>query len=338
MENQSTKYNALLLIVGLLFIIWGVLGLMDSKNYAYSGYDTDGNNTIIQVREGSPSEAAGLMVGDVMKSYDGIAVEDTKSFAKRARTEIGDVVEVVVDRDGEEQTLNITYSELPAKNASLNMAAFIMGLLFVLLGLLVHTKKKTALTLSFAVFSVFFGFVWFNGPNIEPGFLEQLVNSVSTTLVMFAVAAMAGFALKYPPKSAFLGGGSSKWLYAPAAVIVVIIWILNFAQPDSTSTLNTTMRMLFGVIILYYFGMALITLIRKYAKANAEERSANGLNLMLLGVILGILPFLINFIITRISPTTILPGSDYLFLTFAFIPIFFALALMKMKKAEPIES
>ncbi len=338
MENQSTKYNALLFIVGLLFIIWGVLGLMDSKNYAYSGYSTDGNNTIIQVREGSPSEAAGLMVGDVMKSYDGIAVEDTKSFAKRERTEIGDVIDVVVDRDGEEQTLSITYSELPAKNASLNMAAFIMGLLFVLLGLLVHNKKKSALSLSFAIFSVFFGFVWFNGPNIEPGFLDQLVNSLSTTLVMFAVAAMAGFALKYPPKSSFLDGGSSKWLYAPAAVIVVIIWILNFSQPDSTSTLNTTMRLLFGVIILYYFGMALITLIRKYAKASTEERSASGLNLMLIGVVLGILPFLINFIITRISPSTILPGSDYLFLTFAFIPIFFALALMKMKKAEPIES
>jgi membrane-associated protease RseP (regulator of RpoE activity) len=338
MENQSTKYNALLSIVGLLFIVWGVLGLMDSKNYAYSGYSTDGNNTIIQVREGSPSEAAGMMVGDVMKSYDGIAVEDSKSFAKRARTEIGDVVEVVVDRNGEEHTMSITYSELPSKNASLNMAAFVMGLLFVILGLLVHTKKKTTLSLSFAVFSVFFGFIWFNGPNIEPGFLNQLVDSISITLVLFAIAAMAGFALKYPPTSTFLGGGSSKWLYAPAAIMVVIIWILNFVQPDSTSTLNMTMRLLFGLVILYYFGMALITLIRKYSNANAEERSSTGLNLMLLGVILGILPFLINWIITRLSPSTILPGIDYLFLTFAFIPIFFALALMKMKKAEPAES
>ena len=338
MENQSKKYNTLLLILGVVFIIWGVLGLMDSKNLAYAGYNTDGNNTIIQVKEGSPSEAAGLMVGDIMKSYDGIAVEDSKSFAKRPRTAIGDVVEVVVDRNGEEHTLSITYTELPSKSASLNMVAFIMGLLFIILGLWVHTKKKTALTLSFAVFSVFFGFIWFNGPNIEPGFLDKLVNSIDTTLVMFAVAAMAGFTLRYPPKSSYLDGGSSKWLYAPAAVIVVIIWILNFAQPDSTSTLNTTMRLLFGIIILYYFGMALITLIRKYAKASAEERTSQGLNLMLWGVILGILPFLINFAITRISPSTILPGADYLFITFAFIPIFFALALMKMKKAEPIES
>ncbi|HEX9826687.1 MAG TPA: PDZ domain-containing protein [Flavobacteriaceae bacterium] len=331
MNDQSTKNSGILKIAAVLFIIWGILGLMDAKNYSYSGYSTDGNNKIIQVKEGSPAEAAGMQVGDVIKSYDGISVIDSKAFSKRKRTEIGQTVEIVVDRNGEEQALQVTYTTLPDKNNTLNMSAFIMGLLFIVLGLYVDLKKKTALSFAFAVFAVFFGFIWFNGPYINPGFLNEFVDSISIALIMFAFVALARFILQYPPESSFLNGGNSRWTYVPAAVMVLIIWILNFAQPDSTSTLKVTLRTLFGVVIIFYFGLALITLIRKYSKASAEERKSSGLNQMLLGTVLGLLPFLISFTITIISPATILPGDDYMFLTFAFIPIFFSMALLKKK-------
>jgi len=331
MNDQNTKNGGILKIAAVLFIIWGILGLMDAKNYSYSGYSTDGNNKIIQVKEGSPAEAAGMQVGDVIKSYDGISVIDSKAFSKRKRTEIGQTVEIVVDRNGEEQALQVTYTALPDMNNTLNMAAFIMGLLFIVLGLYVDLKKKTALSFAFAVFAVFFGFIWFNGPYINPGFLNEFVDSISIALIMFAFVALARFILQYPPESSFLNGGNSRWTYVPAAVMVLIIWILNFAQPDSTSTLKVTLRTLFGVVIIFYFGLALITLIRKYSKASAEERKSSGLNQMLLGTVLGLLPFLISFTITIISPATILPGDDYMFLTFAFIPIFFSMALLQKK-------
>lgn len=329
MSNQNTKFGGILKIAAVLFIIWGILGLMDAKNYSYSGYNTDGNNTITKVKDGSPAEVAGMQVGDVMKSYDGILMADSKAFNNRKRTEIGQIVEMVVERAGEELALQVTYTELPNKNSTLNMSAFIMGLLFVFLGLYVYLKKKTALTFAFALFGVLFGFIWFNGPYINPGFIRNLVNSIDIAIVMFSFVALARFILQYPPQSSFLNGGNSRWIYAPAAVIVLIIWILNFVQPDSTSTLNVTLRMLFGVIIIFYFGLALITLLRKYSKANTDERKSLGLNYMLLGAVLGLIPFLIYFTVNQLSPTTILPGDDYMFLTFGFIPIFFALALIQ---------
>jgi hypothetical protein len=329
MSNQNTRNGSILIIAAVLFIIWGVLGLLDAKNYSYDGYSTDGNNTIVQVREGSPSEGAGMLVGDVMKSYDGIAVTDSKSFSKRGRTEIGETIEIVVDRNGEEHTLQVTYAELPDKNNTLNLMAFIIGLLFIILGLFVNYKKKTALSFAFAVFALFFGYIWFNGPYFKPGFLNELVASINITLIMFAFVALARFILQYPPKSSFLKGGDSRWIYAPAAIIVLVIWVLNFTQPDSTSTLNVTLRMLLFVIILFYMGLALITLIRKYLNASPEERRSTGLSLMFLGAILGLLPFIIFFTIDQISPSTILPGNDYIFLTFAFIPILFSMALMQ---------
>ena len=328
MNEKQTKYTTILQIVGVLFIIWGILGLMDAKNYSFSGYSSD-NNTITQVKDETPAENSGMQVGDVIKSYDGILVTDTKAFSKRKRTEIGQTIKIIVDRNGEEQALQITYSALPDKNSTLNMVAFIMGLIFVLLGLYVHLKKKTALTFTFAVFGVFFGFVWFNGPNINPGFLNNLIDSINITIIMFAFVALARFILQYPKESSFLNGGNSRWIYAPAAVIVLVLWVLNFVQPDSTSGLNVTINMLFFAVILFYFGLSLITLIGKYSKANTEERKSLGLNYMLLGAVLGLLPFLMFFIVNQLSPTTVLPGDDYMFLTFVFIPIFFSMALMQ---------
>lgn len=328
MSDQNTKNSSILKIAAVLFIIWGILGLMDAKNYSYAGYSSD-NNKITQVREGSPAEAAGMQVGDVMKSYDGIAMSDSKAFSKRNRTEIGQTVEIVVDRNGEEQTLQVTYVALPDKNSSLNIAGFVMGLLFIMLGLYVDSKKKTSLSYAFSVFGVLFGFIWFSGPYINPGFLRQLVNSLDIAIIMFAFVALARFILQYPPQSAFLNGGNSRWTYAPAAIMVLIVWVLNFTHPDSTSVLNTTMSTLFFVVVIFYFGLSLITLINKYSKASAETRNTTGLNHMLLGAILGIVPFLIAYTINQISPTTILPGDDYMFLTFAFIPIFFTVALLK---------
>ena len=65
MNAQSSKYSTLLLIVGVLFIVWNILGIMDSKNYTYDGFNTDDNFTINKVEAGSPAESAGLQVGDV---------------------------------------------------------------------------------------------------------------------------------------------------------------------------------------------------------------------------------------------------------------------------------
>ena len=54
--------------------------------------------------------------------------------------------------------------------------------------------------------------------------------------------------------------------------------------------------------------------------------------------LLKMMQLLIAVLFQTISPKTILPGEDYVFLTFVAIPVFFTLALIKQEKNVAVES
>jgi hypothetical protein len=327
MSEQISKYGMAINAVAVLFIIWGVLGMMDAKNYTQSGYFTGDNWSVLDVEEGSPAEAAGLQVGDLIKSTGGIEVTDTKALNARERPAIGETREIVVDRNGEEVTLQLTYAALPDDDKTNNMIGFIIGILFVVAGAYANFKHKSDLSTAFAIFSICFGFLFLSGPYLGTGFFSTIINILSTAVVLFSFTALVIYMLKYPPESAFLNGKNRKLIYVPMLVIIVV---LEITQMDNSATLNTVMRLLFGAFIISYFLIAVITQIRKYNKADATEKSSKGLTLMLIGIIIGIVPILVYFTIGTISPGTDLPGNDYVFFTFAAIPIFFTMALNKL--------
>ncbi len=328
MSTNSSKYTAVLFIASVVFIIWGVLGLMDAKNYTSSGFQTDDNNVIVYLEPDSPAEKSGMQVGDNVLSSGGIDINDNKALSQRDRPKAGDTREYVVDRNGEEISLELTFSVLSSKDRNLNTLGFVVGLLFILIGLYAHNSHRTNLSLSFAVFAVCFGFIFMSGPHFKPGMLNNVVNSLSSLIVIFSFATLANYILIYPKKSKY----KQKLLFLPGVLAVLLIWFLNFMPPESTGTINMAIRLFFGAIIIFYFGTALLTLLRKYLKANAAERRSRGLNMMFVGSLIGLLPILIYFTANTISPGINLPGNDYVGLTFAAIPIFFMLALNQLAK------
>lgn len=333
MTMQKSSYSALLVIVGILFIIWNILGIMDSKNYTYSGYSTDDNFTINRIEEGSPAENAGLQIGDVLKSTGGIAVSDSKALNKRQRAMIGETREYVVDRGGEEVTTQLTFSEQTDKDKNLNRVGDIMGLLFIIIGLFANYKFKSELSFAFAVFAVSFGFIFSGGAYISSPVLGSIVGILRTAVVLFALTSLAIYMLKYPPVSTFMSSKNYKMIFLPMILLLVIISILEIMQPDRTGTLNMVMRLLFGFFIVFYFGLSVVTLLRKYMRSSSVERNSKGLTMMLIGTVVGLLPILLYFFIGLIAPSSDLPGNDYVFLTFLAIPIFFYLALNQLHKA-----
>ncbi|MEO0372523.1 MAG: PDZ domain-containing protein, partial [Pseudomonadota bacterium] len=72
------------------------------------GLDEVAGALVTDVPEG-PAEDAGMLAGDVILSFDGADVADTRGLVRRVgNTEVGKTVRVVVFREGQTQTLKVT--------------------------------------------------------------------------------------------------------------------------------------------------------------------------------------------------------------------------------------
>ena len=78
-----------------------------------------GGALVSSVEPGSAADRAGVKRGDVIKSFNGLAVHDTNSLRNRvASTMPGSNATVVVLRDGREQTLTVKLGELAASRTA----------------------------------------------------------------------------------------------------------------------------------------------------------------------------------------------------------------------------
>jgi membrane-associated protease RseP (regulator of RpoE activity) len=89
----------MLVAVGLLFSVYATRGELVELPGAH----------VTALAPGGPAEAAGLREGDVIRSIDGVAVDGPDELGRAVRRhEPGAVVDVVVERDGVEQTIQAT--------------------------------------------------------------------------------------------------------------------------------------------------------------------------------------------------------------------------------------
>ncbi len=333
-ERHRTKFLALAAVV----LLSGLGGVMDIGNQTTTGYQTDGNNKVIQVTPGGPAEAAGLHVDDMITSIGGIAVEDTKAQTARPRATIGEVRTYEVMRDGTAVSLDMTYAALDGTPLMLAYLGTVVGLCFLLFGLWAYLRGPTPATTLLAILGLTFGLAFLGTPYFESLTIRNLVGAVVVTTVLMGFAVLLHFLLTFPTRRPFMEkGNATKILYGPAILVAALIIWVNVFQPDATSTLNLFFRTVIGLFFVGYFGLSLLTFLRSYASAPPETRSSDGLNLMLVGVVLGLGPSVVSGVVGLVSPSTILPGSQYYFLLLGLIPITFAMATTKAQSAVAID-
>jgi hypothetical protein len=332
------------LVVAALFAIWGILGLVDQSRVPYSGYYTDGNNTVTRVDAGSPAEAANLKAGDYIMSTAGIPMQDTRALSRLPRAAIGETRTLVVEPRSEialgaaeipaSRSLNITYAGLPGRNMAIGYAAFIVGLCFLVFGLWPSLRMDTRSATLLALMGLCLGLAFFAGPYIRSAGLRTLVSAVQLVIILFGFAFLLHFMLEFPKAKTVMGNrGIIWWIYGPAALFALFTLYLNIFQPQGTSTLNVVVTALFGIFVVLYFGLALWAMIHTYVRATAEERSRYGLNFMLIGVIIGLVPVTFSSLIGIFAPRFVPAGVDFYFLTLVLVPIALALAVAKLRPA-----
>ena len=317
-----------LLVFAAIVVIYGVLGWLDVSNYAQGGWATDPDNTVTQVLSGSPAEAGGLQVGDKITSLGGIAVTDAKAQLRRARPEVGETWEFVVERDGATMSLDITFGEPVAERKFLAHAGFLVGFCFIGFTLRAYMQKQSESTQALAIAGVLFSLVFITGPYFENYMVRSVDAAVGALLIWLGVASLLNFLLVH------LRSGGNRLVYLPGVAAGLFIAWRVLATPEATTALNNFSNIFIGVIAAFYLLASLVTVYRSFSGATASERESQGLQLMLIGALIGLVPPVIGILAGVIAPQTVLPGQNFYFLTFIAIPIAWSMAVLKAPGAS----
>ncbi len=271
-KSDAARHKTALVALAGLIILWGALGVLEVGNVPFSGYTTDGDNNVIQVTAGSPSEAAGIQVGDRLRSVGGVAVEDTRAGLNQPRAEVGEVRTIVVERDGETVTADLQYSAMPGRAKLLAYLGALIGLCFLGFGLWAYTGAPGRQTTRLAVLGLLFGLAFLGGPYISSAILRAIIGSVSLFAVIMGFAVLLNFVLNFPKEG---DGRRARMIYAPAVVVGLIPVLFTILRPTATSGVNLFFRLLFGLFIVGYFGLSVIVIARTFSKASRDASAAH---------------------------------------------------------------
>jgi hypothetical protein len=317
-----------LLAFAAVLVIYGLLGWLDVGNVAQGGWATDPDNTVTQVLAGSPTEAAGLQVGDKIISLGGIAVTDAEGRTRRARPEVGETWEFVVERDGATVSLDVTFGEPVPERKFLAHASFLVGFCFIGFTMRAYLQKQTASTQALALVGTLFSLAFLGGPYFENYMLRSVDNAINVFLIWFGVASILNFLLVH------LKSGGNRLLYLPALVVGLFIAWRILATPEATSGLNNFGNVLFGVVAGFYLIGSLVTVYKSFSGASASERKSQGLQLMMIGALIGLVPPIVSIVVGVIAPQAVLPGQNFYFLSMIALPITWSMAVLKGSGAE----
>ncbi|GJM10727.1 MAG: hypothetical protein DHS20C11_30030 [Lysobacteraceae bacterium] len=330
MTTAAQQYKIPMLVFGTLFLAWGLFGWIEITNLAQGGYDTDGNNTVTQVLPGSPSEEAGLKVGDFVASVDGIATSDAEALSNRPRPVVGETRRFSVERDGASMDIDITFGEPVAERQFLAHAGQFIGFCFLVFAFMAYLKRPSDVTLTLAFTGLCLAMAFLIGPYFESATVRSAINALLNVIVFLGVGSLLHFLLLYPSTHPFLSKPNAKlMLYAPALVAGLFLAYRVIVTPAATSGLNTFTNILTGAVIVFYLLGSLVRIFNTYRSASVEERSSKGINLMLIGTLIALGPVMISSLVGIFSPQTVLPGENYYSLTVVLLPITWSIAAMR---------
>lgn len=335
--TDYARYKTLLSLLAAAVFIWGVLGTLDIRNIPFTGYVLSPDRVVTIVRENSPAAAAGVKVGDTVTKIDGIAVTDFASLAAQPRPGINSSGSVSVKRGATEETLTLKYGSQPMVDLIAGFgAATLTGLAFLILGLMVYLKNPRRLSTMFCSLSLLFAVVLFNNPYFASSVQRRLIGGALIFLVAMLFAVVLDYCLTFPTTKKIIA--ARAWLRQAIYVIVgafgVMVATIIVTTPTMTDARTMLLSLAFGILFGGYILLSVIAVAHSYIKASTQERSATGLNLMLLGMLIGFGPLLLSILVHSISPHMgELPGERFYSITLLAIPIGLAMASMTLKPA-----
>jgi len=336
--SQNAETVALL-AAAIIALVFGALAALEVENRRYIGYRVSDESRVLRVDHDSPGAAAGLRVGDVIKSLNGVPVANRKELQElQRRAPAAGAWPMEVERKGETVLLTISPTGLPTSEIRLARTRSLLGLFFLGFPFWAWFKSPGSPALLLAIFGLSFGFLLMGAPSFESPAVGSVLDAVAILALYTGMTALVHFLLAFPSRRRFLDG---RWaavvLYGPAVILVLVsVGTLNLPIEITSRNVLGMLSTLFSAL---YFLSAIVLLIWRYVAASRADRAKHGLGIMLLGTLAAFVPLLLYPVVTSLWPGSaryyqIISSTYSPPLTLALIPIAFSVAAVRSARSK----
>ena len=336
--SQNTQRVALL-AAAIIALVSGALAAVEAENRTYTGYRVNDESRVLRVDDNSPAAAAGLRVGDVIKSLNGTPAASSSALRELQRSApASGSWRMEVERNGETMPLEISPTGLPANEIRLARTRSLLGLSFLGFTFWAWLRSPDSPALLLAIFGMSFGFLLMGAPYFESPVVRSVLDGVAILALYMGLAALVHFLLAFPARHPFL---DRRWaaglLYGPALIAVLVsVGTLSLPLPIMSRSL---LGVLSVIVSAAYFLSAIVLLVWRYVAATRAERTTHGLGIMLAGTVAAFGPLLLYPLVTNVWP-----GSAKYYqifystysppLTLALIPAAFSVAAVRSARSR----
>jgi sigma-B regulation protein RsbU (phosphoserine phosphatase) len=300
----------------------------------YSGIVTR-NVTVSRVAEGSPAQLAGVKVGDHIQSVNGVACVNMKEASEcLAEARPGDTVVYEVMREGRVFTVPVKFGKQPTGEIVRKLLLVLVGLSFILIGLVVYFKRADRVALVFYLFCVAFGLLLANIVSYEVGAARYLYKAILyDVMVLFLPAFLLHFFLVFPERKAILRRFPrlEASLYIPAVIFLIFSEFFNimvFRRGMSYSRSLMIFESITAVYFVVYFILGLVSFFHSY-RMTPTRAVKRKLRLVVWGTVAGTLPLVAIFLLVSLRPETDIPGQKFAVFPLILIPVTFGHAIVR---------
>ncbi|MBN1884690.1 MAG: SpoIIE family protein phosphatase [Candidatus Krumholzibacteriota bacterium] len=320
-------------VAGALFIaLLAVPGAREIPRAPYTGIYH--RNLIIQeIAPDSPNAGLDLQRGDRILAVGGVVPRNLNHFRRLESTgRIGETRTWTIARGDSIFDAPVAGAAAGPDRIARKTAFFILGMIFVVAGIIVFLRRPDVLGVLFLVNCSLFAFIMTERPSTGVPFLHIAGELIYDFSIIFLPATFLHFFLRFPGTEIRRGTRRSiavRVLYLPPAVLFVSTFVMalyryTFGMHAGNDTvLIAATALSWPVYILW--SMAAFT--RTWRASPAGQRLK--FRIAFAGLLLGIVPFIVVMLLRQFAPGIAMSHAHLSVLFFSFVIVSFAYAILK---------
>ncbi len=318
-----------------VFIVLEFLGLRDFTRYPYTGIQHN-NLVITTIERDSPNRGLELRFGDRILKVNGVPVRNVNhySYLVASSARRGSLA-LSIARGDSLFSAAVQSVPQPAERLAGKFSLTVVGLTFILVGLVVLLKRPDSMGLLFTASCYILSILVTERPLTSSPLLHIVGELAYDFLFIFVPAFLLHFFLIFPGREIERGTRRAKllrFLYAPPAALSLLTFAAALRQYGSGADpgfggLINTLNMLTALYWVLYVVGSLGVFIRTYVISERVQRVK--FRIVIFGVAVGIVPITVLMLLKQFQPTMVVPVR-YLWPFFlSFMSISFAYAILK---------